>query len=150
MSNNQFWYLLLPLSARQHVEAVGLDMAMVESNEHVLQMNVSDPQRDHAIFVRNIITILHRLHYETVAQRRSSSKRGLEHVVPEEKEWVPSDTECPVCLSGRPRLFEKTACGHMFCKKCTQSHFSKHHQCPLCRADVDNVTLVHRMAKQKM
>jgi len=146
MSTNQFWYLLLPPSARQHVEAVGLDMAMVEANEHVSQLHVSDPQREHVMFVRNVITIIHRLHYDTIAEERYG-KRVLQHVVPEEKEWVPSDTECPVCLSGRPRLFEKTACGHMFCKKCTQSHFSKHHECPLCRAEVTLVTLVHRMKK---
>jgi hypothetical protein len=71
----------------------------------------------------------------------------FQHLVPEVIESVPVDDGCPVCLSSRARLFDRTPCGHFLCQGCSKRHFASSEACPMCRQQVRETTRVRKMPK---
>jgi hypothetical protein len=42
-------------------------------------------------------------------------------------------SECPICFYDIGKKEYITKCKHSFCKKCAQSWFKNHKDCPICR-----------------
>jgi len=87
---------------------------------------------------------------EDAFRRRSHKKapkpKRVKWVTPTEKEYLSDTEECPVCMSNRVKIFGKTSCDHIICRKCLNTNKCLANGCPICRQEV---TVCHELRKNK-
>lgn len=103
-------------------------------------------QMDELIYSRDILDLSTRMGIQHVL-RGTKQVAGARHVVPEVIECVPVDDGCPICLSNRARLYDRTPCGHLLCHGCSKKHFQSSTTCPMCRGPVQETTRVRKQPK---
>ncbi len=127
-----------------YCKTVGHKIGACNAGEHLLKVNSSNYGSLTARELKWLVS-------HKKGKTSGKNKPELLEMLNKSECTICMESECPICMES-VTCFEKTVCGHSFCKPCISKHLENDHRCPMCRTALkapveDSNDIVYRIER---